>query len=198
MRLSISNGNKKTGFVKSVSLPPVITCAKGCPCAKDCYAVKLCRIYPSVKTAYNNNLELLQNDRKDYFNQINNCVKMERFFRWHVSGDIVDYDYFLHMVLLADINPFCQFMAFTKRYDIVNKFLADGNKLPQNLKIIFSAWDGLEMPNPYNLPVSQVIFKDTEVNDSWKMCGGNCQSCACRGVGCWELKAGETIAFFKH
>lgn len=50
-KISISNGNSKMGLIKSVSLPPVVTCAKGCPCANDCYAVKLQRIYKTVKSA---------------------------------------------------------------------------------------------------------------------------------------------------
>lgn len=123
---------------------------------------------------------------------------MERFFRWHVSGDIVDIDYLRHMVKIAEELPHTMFLAFTKQYDIVNQFVAEGGSIPNNLKIIFSAWKGFPMNNPYDFPTSEVIFKDTEIQDSWKICGGNCSTCACRGVGCWELQKGETIAFYKH
>lgn len=57
---------------------------------------------------------------------------------------------------------------------------------------------GWTVPNPHNLPTSAVIFKGTEPRDGWKVCGGNCAECACRGCGCWELKKGETIAFYQH
>lgn len=34
--------------------------------------------------------------------------------------------------------------------------------------------------------------------ENWKICGGNCTECASCGIGCWELKPGETIAFYQH
>lgn len=196
--ISISNGNSKMGLIKSVSLPPVVTCASGCPCAKDCYACKLQRVYKNVGKAWQRNLDILNSDRDDYFSQVKTVATMERFFRWHVSGDIVDRDYFERMVTIANELPHTNFLVFTKRYDIINGFMADGGQIPENLKVIFSGWNGFEMVNPYSFPESQVIFKDTVIDDSWKICGGNCSECACRGVGCWELKKGETIAFYKH
>lgn len=33
-KISISPGNQKMGYIPSVSLPPIITCANGCKCAK--------------------------------------------------------------------------------------------------------------------------------------------------------------------
>lgn len=51
---------------------------------------------------------------------------------------------------------------------------------------------------PHGVPTAAVIFKGEEPRDGWKVCGGNCTECACRGVGCWELKPGETIAFYEH
>ena len=53
-RVSISAGNRKMGAIPSVSLPPIVTCPNCKECAKKCYAAKMCRIYPSVKKAYDN------------------------------------------------------------------------------------------------------------------------------------------------
>ena len=198
MKISVSKGNSKMGAIPSVSLPPVVTCAKGCPCAKKCYAMKLCRIYPSVRKAYQRNLDILTADPVSYWEQVSEQMKMTRFFRFHVSGDIVSYMYFSMLVGAVEKNPHCETLVFTKRFDIVNRWIDDNGELPENLHLIFSDWIGLDVPNPHKLPLAHVIFKGEEPHDDWKICGGNCSECACRGVGCWELKRGEHIAFYEH
>lgn len=197
--VSISQGNSKMGAIPSVSLPPIITCPSGVPCARKCYAAKLCRLRPNVRAAYQNNLDILNSDPASYWLQVKAAASMTRYFRFHVAGDIPNAEYFYNMVGLAWELPGTQFLAFTKQYEIVNDFLNNGGRYPANLHIIFSQWgDGWNVPNPYELPTSAVIFKGTEPRDEWKICGGNCTECACRGVGCWELKNGETIAFYEH
>ena len=198
MKVSISKGNSKMGAIPSVSLPPVITCAQNCTCANKCYAAKLCRIYPSVWKAYMNNFQIMEENMHEDFRQVTQAAATTRYFRWHVSGDIPNMEYFMRMALTALALPNTEFLTFTKRYDIVNEYLKNGVEIPNNLHIIFSAWPGMEMNNPHNLPVAHVIFKGQEPADAWKVCGGNCTECACRGVGCWELKNGETIAFYEH
>jgi hypothetical protein len=199
MKVSISPGNVKMGAIPSVSLPPVITCPHGAPCAKKCYAAKLCRLRPSVRNAYQNNLDILNADPAEYWRQVRFAVSMSRYFRFHVAGDIPDDIYFVDMVITAKQNPATQILAFTKQYDIVNRYLDVFGSLPENLHIVFSEWgDGWNVPNPHGLPTSAVIFKGTEPRDDWKICGGNCTECVCRGVDCWELKNGETIAFYEH
>ena len=161
-KISISPGNQKMGYIPSVSLPPVITCANGCKCAQKCYAAKLCRIRKSVREAYQRNLGILTSDPSAYWLQVKAAAMVTKYFRFHVSGDIgID-------------------------------------NIPENLKIIFSAWPGMPMENPHNFPVANVIFKGQQPEENWKICGGNCAECACRGVGCWELKKGENIAFYEH
>lgn len=198
MKVSISTGNRKMGQIPSVSLPPIVTCPTGCPCAKKCYAAKLCRLRPTVREAYARNLEILRADPAAYWLQVKAAASMTRYFRFHVSGDIPNYEYLCNMVQVARDLPGTQFLVFTKRYDIVNAYISD-NWLPDNLHLIFSEWgEGWTVSNPHNLPTAAVIFKGTEPHDNWKVCGGNCAECACRGVGCWELKPGETIAFYEH
>jgi len=74
-----------------------------------------------------------------------------RFFRFHVSGDVPDEEYFAKMVEVAARNQHCELLCFTKKYEIVNKFLAFGGVIPKNLHIIFSAWVNLDMVNPFSL-----------------------------------------------
>ena len=198
MKISISNGNKKMGAIPSVSLPACTTCNPSAPCFKKCYAAKLERIYKSVKNAYNRNFEILATNPLEYWTQVREAAKMAKYFRFHVSGDIPDSIYFYDMVLTAREIPDTYFLAFTKQYNIVNDYLKNGGTIPKNLKIIFSNWGTWKCENPYNLPTAEIIFKGEAPADNWKICGGNCSECACRGVGCWELQNGETIAFYEH
>ena len=196
--VSISKGNSKLGAIPSVSLPACITCNPSAPCFKLCYAAKIERIYKSAKASYQRNLDILQSDPASYWLQVKAAAMVNRYFRYHVSGDIPSKEYFNNMVKLAEELPATQFLAFTKQYHIVNQFINDGGKIPHNLKILFSNWNKWKCENPHNLPICEVIFPDMEISDSWKICGGNCTECACRGIGCWQINNGEAIAIYKH
>lgn len=198
LKISISPGNAKMGAIPSVSLPACITCNPDAPCFKKCYAAKLERLYKNTRNAYARNLETFRNDPASYWLQVKAAAMVTRYFRYHVSGDIPDAEYFYNMVALAWELPSTNFLVFTKQHNIVNDFLSDGGRYPANLKVIFSSWGDWKCENPYSLPTSEVIFKGSTPADDWKICGGNCTECACRGVGCWELKDGETIAFYEH
>lgn len=198
MKVSISKGNSKMGAIPSVSLPSCTTCNPAAPCFKKCYARKLERIYPSVKAAYSRNFETLAVDPLSYWAQVRAAAAITKYFRFHVSGDIPDAIYLYDMILTAQRLPDTQFLAFTKQHDIVNGYLDNGGAIPANLHIIFSHWGSWKSNNPHNLPTAEVIFKGEKPADGWKICGGNCTECACAGIGCWELKKGETIAFYEH
>ena len=196
--ITISTGNKKMGVIPSISLPACTTCNPEAPCFKDCYAVKIARIYKSARDSYDHNLDILNEDWDSYWEQVRRAVSMARFFRFHVSGDIPNAAYFKEMVITARKYPNTNILAFTKQYNIVNHYIDVFGDLPDNLKIIFSNWGTWKCNNPHNLPQCEVIFKGDKVNDQWKICGGNCTECACAGIGCWEVKHGETIAIYKH
>lgn len=198
LSVSISHGNRKMGDIPSVSLPPVVTCAEHCTCAKKCYAAKLCRIYKTVREAYGRNLEILTTDPENYWRQVEDVVSVSRFFRFHVSGDIPNYEYLLHLVDVARNNEHCEMLVFTKRYSWVNKLLDSGVVLPSNLHILFSEWEGMNMENPHNMPVAHVIFKGQEPLENWNICPGNCLECAKNHVNCWALKQNEHVAFYEH
>lgn len=198
LNVSISKGNSKMGAIPSVSLPPVTTCNPNAPCFRLCYATRIARRYKESKNAYQRNLDILNNDPNKYWLQVKAAASMVRFFRYHVAGDIPDITYFKNMVQIANDLPGTNFLAFTKQYDIVNLFLANGGTIPNNLKIIFSNWGDWKCSNPFNLPVCEIILKGSQPSEDWKICGGNCTECACRGIGCWELKQGETIAIYQH
>ena len=197
-QVSISHGNSKMGAIPSVSLPACVTCNPDAPCFAKCYARRLERRYKTVSNAYARNLEIWANNPGAYWLQVKAAASMTRFFRYHVSGDIPNILYFIDMVLTAKQQPNTTFLPFTKQYQIVNQYLNDGNTIPENLKIIFSNWGTWKCENPHNLPVCEVVLKGSDPAPDWKVCGGNCTECACRGVGCWELKNGDTIAIYEH
>lgn len=196
MKISISGGNSKMGEIPSVSLPPITTCRANAPCAKKCYAARYARMRKSVREAYARNYEIWKTNPALYWLQVEAAAAITKYFRFHVSGDIPDAQYFADMIGLAKRQPETSFLCFTKKYEIVNEYAGE---LPNNLHIVFSAWaDALRPNNPKNLPIAEVVFKGKDPNPDWYICPGHCQTCACRGIGCWALKCGETIAFPEH
>lgn len=201
MGVSISKGNEKLGSIQSVSLPPVVTC-RPCACKKKCYARRIELRRRSVRNAYQNNLDILKSEPDVYWREVEGAIMLSRFFRFHVSGDIPDTDYFERMVEVADRNRHCEILCFTKKYEIVNEYLSSHgvDSLPDNLHMVFSAWVGLLMTNPFSLPEAHVRYRDgtTTASDSAKECGGNCTECAITDDGCWTLKNGEQVVFNEH
>lgn len=200
LRVRISNSNSKMGNVASVSTIPFLTCPACCreTCGSKCYAAKLANLRPAVLRSYAINMAIAIHKPDLYWQQIDAAVKAVRYFRFHVSGDIINYDYFTHMVTVAVNNPGTEILCFTKRYSVVNDYIRNSGSLPGNLHILFSGWNNLCPDNPYELPETNVFRNEAEIQDGWKICGGNCFNCACRGVGCWQAGKGDTIAFKMH
>lgn len=200
--VKISNGNSKMGKIPSVSLLPYLTCPGNCKgtCGDKCYAAKLSALRPSVRKSYARNTILAIFAPETYWADVERAIKLTRFFRFHVSGDILSPAYFEHMVQIAKRNPGTQILAFTKRFEWVNAFklLPDEWNMPSNLHILFSGWTNLKPDNPFSFPETIVYDKKATPNPEWLLCGGNCETCACRGVGCWQAKQGDTIAFKIH
>ena len=197
--VKISPGNSKMGSIPSVSLPAVKTC-RSCACNQKCYALKLERLRKTVREAYQNNLEVLRSDPETYWREVEAAVMLARFFRFHVSGDIPDYDYLVHMIGVAERNPHCEILCFTKKYELVNRWLFERRRFPGNLHMIFSAWAGLPMVNPFSLPEAHVRYRDgtTTAREDAEECGGNCTECAVTDSGCWVLKCGRQVVFNEH
>lgn len=200
MHVYIASGNKKTGAaVPSVSLIPVYHCNNCKSCKGLCYDLRNDCMYPGCRDKRAINAAILEKDPERYFKEINDAAAMQRYFRWHIGGDIVDKYYLEKMVWIAEENPHCEFLAFTKCFDIVNEYL-DIKAFPRNLHIIFSAWIGQKMDNKHNLPTSNPLFAngDTTAHDGAQWCGGNCTECARIGVGCWTMKSGDEVIFPAH
>lgn len=197
--LSISKGNSKMGSIQSISLPSGITC-RSCDCQKKCYAKRLERMRPSVAKAYQKNYDVLQSNPETYWREVEASIMMSRFFRFHVSGDIPNAAYFEKMVEIAERQQHCEILCFTKKFEIVNQYMVENFVLPSNLHIVFSAWVGLDMINPFLFPEAHVRYRNgyTTASSNAIECGGNCTECATTDGGCWQLKRGEQVVFNEH
>lgn len=197
----ISSGNSKTGFaVPSVSLIPVKDCGNCATCSRLCYDLRNDLWRPSVQVTRAQNSALAHNAIDRYFFEIKQACKAFRFFRWHIGGDILNAAYLAGVLDVALYNPHCTFLIFTKRYDLINAYVANGGEVPANLQIIFSDWPGANMVNPYNFPTSSPVFADgsTAAPANAIDCPGDCSNCAVMGSGCWTLKRGQGVIFAAH
>lgn len=200
----ISYGNRKTtAMVPSVSLIPIADCGNCSACKNGCYDIRHVCCYAGSQKQRAVNSAIAHQDLPRYFKEIKAHAQFHRAFRYHVGGDITCPAYLTGMVDVAIKVPTCQFLALTKRFTLVNNYLADHPEgFPKNLHIIFSDWRGMSMPNPYNLPVSSPVWKDgtmgKHVTDRQFWCPSNCAECAEEGKGCWAAGKGDTILFEAH
>ena len=201
MHISLSN-SKLGDKIPSFNLPAIVTCRCDAPCKKNCYACKGNWLYSNVQQSLKNNLnEFINNPEKlekDITEWINNGDIVYRFFRWFSSGDIVNKKFFEMMVNIAKNSPDTKFLAFTKKFEIVNEFVANGGNIPDNLHIVFSGWGkSFKIDNPYNFPVAYVELKDPAENNIPEFaipCQGSCKSCK----SCWSLREGQAVYFKLH
>jgi hypothetical protein len=196
--VSISKGNRKLGSVMNISMTPGKCCPQGVPClGQGCYALKALRMYPGTRAAWRRNELLAKQHPESYFTQIAAQVAAAkpRLFRWHVAGDILSSEYVHGMCRIAAANPQTHFLAFSKAFDIVNRF-EDCEAIPSNLVIVFSAWPGMTFLNPHGHRVAWMQDgTDTRVPEDAIWCPGNCESCGM----CYELeRLGHDVVFHKH
>ena len=191
MKVKISDGNSKLGKIPNISLPPVKACGNCEECAKDCYALKFFRMYPTVRNAWSGNWNCYKKSPVDYWDSIRQYLskKAPKYFRWHVAGDVVDQDYLDKMSEIARDNPDTTFLVFTKMYEL------NYANVPDNLSVIISAWPGKELFNPSGLPVAYMQDgHETRVENAIE-CPGLCQTCGM----CFQLqKLGKNVVFDKH
>lgn len=202
MHVRIQKGNSKTGAnCYTVSLLPVIDCKNCGKCKNNCYDLKSDMIYPRVITDRARNSAIHSADPVRYWHEIDMQIKLNYIqeLRLNVGGDLTDND-FAYVARLGEDNPRTQIMFFTKNYKGINKFL-DNDSFPENVHPIMSAWQGMKMDNPHNLPCSHVLYEDGKTTAPLYgayFCQGNCSKCAFNGEGCWSLKNGEHVIFKAH
>lgn len=100
------------------------------------------------------------------------------------------------MVKVAEQNTGTDYLAFTKKWEIVNAFIDAGGVIPGNLHVVFSAWGDLLPDNPHGMPVAYVagVGGDDLIPAASIPCAGRCDRC----LACWQLRNGQTVFFKKH
>ena len=195
--VKISKGkNSKLGdSVCSVSLTAGDACRNSKYCKKDCYARRCMARKTNVLKRYAENLQAYRGNPDRYFQdiigQLSRMRKPVRFFRWHVSGDILGQRYLCGMCLVAATFPNIRFLAFTKMFKL------DYAIIPPNLQIVWSAWPGMPIPidraRELSIPIAWMQNgEETRIPPYAKECPGTCENCG----SCWT--AGHDVVFHKH
>lgn len=201
--INMGNKNSKTGIACLNLAFPVCTCRPDAPCKKTCYACKGRQTICKVQAAYYRNWRIYNDDPDGFFEQVYYKIKFSGLqkVRWFDSGDIPNKEFLIRMVELCKKTPNVKHMAFTKQYEIVNEYIDENGNLPDNLNIMFSAWDKLwEFPNPHNLGVAYVDFDDKRMNPEFPknafVCPGRESTCSACGV-CFNKKC-KAVVFHQH
>ena len=157
----------------------------------------------NVQAAYYRNLRLYNDDPDNFFEQVYYKVKFSGLpkVRLFDSGDFPDADFLIRLVELCKKTPDVKYMAFTKKYEIVNEYIDKNGKLPDNLNILFSAWDKLwEVPNPHGIGMAYVDFDDKRLNPEFPkntfVCPGRKTTCSACGA-CFSKKL-KAVVFHQH
>ena len=163
MTISLAKGNSKLGKgVYALNLMPgskplstkdkgqltnvAGTCSGCCDgCENFCYAVRDARrFHNTVIPSAGKNTVIMRHDMDKGFKQVKEKLvkKKAQVLRWHSSGEIMNYNYLLHMVKLAVELPNIQFYFYTKRFAFIDKYLKECGDLPENLVCNISEWKG--------------------------------------------------------
>jgi len=224
LKPSISLGNVKTGFIPSISLPPLYTCPNSAECRKSCYVMTNMLRGPHAGTiakAYVKNWLLFQADADKYFSDvisqlakvfskgINTKAKKRLasrntnpadiytpdLVRWNVSGDLPNQRYLEGAKAVAKAFPGVRFLIFTKNYDTASRTGLDFSDLPANLEVVFSCWPGQDLPTDTKIPRAWLTTDDRAGDEPRTDCLMNCQTCR----KCWALSANkQAIEFEVH
>lgn len=201
--ISMSNNNSKTGKACLNLAFPTCVCREDAPCREGCYAAKGCQQMATVQAAYYRNLRLYNDNPDNFFEQVYYKVKFSGLPKVRIfdSGDLPSYDFFERLVNVCKKLPEVKWMMFTKKYEIVNEYIAKNGELPENLNVLFSAWHKLwQVPNPYGIGIAYVDFADKSLNPEWPKnafkCPGRESTCSACGV-CFSKKV-KAVVFKQH
>lgn len=202
VHIKLQQGNSKTGKnCWTVSLIPIADCKNCSGCKKECYDIINVCFQPAVQNDRARNSAVHKADIKRFWNEVELQVICNYVteLRINVGGDLI-YEDFFYINEIAKRNPKTDILFFTKTYDDINKFL-DENEFESNVHAIMSAWEGMEMENPHNMPTSHVLYVDgktTAPEFGAIYCGGNCSECHFNSDGCFSLKNGQAVIFPAH
>lgn len=140
-------GNKPISTKDKGQLTNVWGTCSGCcdGCQNYCYAVRdTRRHHNAVIPSVGKNTVIMRHDMDKGFKQIKEALikNKAKVLRLHSSGEIMNYDYLLHMVKLAVEMPDVLFYFYTKRFAFMEQYLNECGSLPDNLVCNISEWKG--------------------------------------------------------
>lgn len=202
LSLHFTQNNEKLGIVPSIALSPWLTCNnKACFECGTCYGLKQ-KYLSFFKFVYMiENTLLLMNHPEEFKKQVNAYIALTgcNYFRWFENGDFPSNESVKIFDEIAKKNKSVKFLCMTKQYERVNDYLKETNgKYSKNLVLRFSKFtiDGIDtVPNPYNVPTTDVIEQKEDLHNGAVLCPGfssNCGAC----LKCWMCK--KEINFVKH
>ena len=122
------------------------TCGGCCDgCENHCYAVNDARrFHNTVIPSVGKNTVVMRHDMDKGFKQIKEQLLKNKasVLRWHSSGEIMNYNYLLHMIKLAVELPDVKFYFYTKRFGFIEQYVQDHGAFPENLVCNISEWNG--------------------------------------------------------
>ena len=185
------------------------TCGGVCDgCEGFCYAVRDTRQYHnSVIPSVGKNTVIMRHDMDKGFKQIKEALikKKAKVLRLHSSGEIMNYDYLLHMVKLAVEMPDVLFYFYTKRFSFIEQYLKECGALPENLVCNISEWKGntegyqLDGLNKFVYddgtdPTLEKLVHCPAVDKNGKKTGVTCSQCQ----RCFSGNKGIITAVYDH
>lgn len=198
--MRLQRGNSKTGeTVYTVSLIPILDCLNCKECRNKCYDLRNVCWQPAVQNDRARNSALRMANPKRFWERVGELVRglFVRELRINIGGDLRAEDFGYINKYIPKITSV---LFFTKNYKAINEYL-DHHRFGKNIHPIMSAWAGMEMENPHNLPSSHVLWADgttTAPEFGSYYCGGNCTECRFKNEGCWTLKKNESVIFLAH
>lgn len=198
--LKISEGNSKLGRkLPNFSLPPGVTCrpwaCEGC-WLEGCYAQKFYNMYPNVRKAWDHNYqEITLGGQEDFRRNMIGWLREKKpaMFRIHVGGDFFSQAYLDSWKLIGAACEDTLLLAFTKAYDL------DYSATPSNLKIIWSIWPTIELPDRWeDYPTAWLAEDERRPEGYHLVCPNNCSEDVC-DYKCWTtVRADLPVIFKKH
>jgi hypothetical protein len=185
------------------------TCVGCCDgCQNYCYAVRDTRQHHnSVIPSVGKNTVIMRHDMDKGFKQIKEALikNKAKVLRLHSSGEIMNYDYLLHMVKLAVEMPDVLFYFYTKRFAFMEQYLKECGALPENLVCNISEWKG--NTEGYQLDgLNKFVYDDgtdpkvaklahcPAVDKNGGKTGISCDQCR----RCFSRNDGHVVAVYSH
>lgn len=207
----VTKGNKKLGpnvFHTNSKVGPEGSCGDTTSpwCETHCYAMKGHYTFPSVRTKYDDNFELLRDNPDSYESELLLDVEslpIGSVFRFHTGGDIFDVRHVGIIRRVCESRPDIEFYLYTRRWQSQLMREAIESQLFElhNLMV----WGSTD-PSMPSVPDG---WREARVFDSFEAAteGGfgvhcpeqtgrrpDCQSCRL----CWTAKPSAKLAFATH